>query len=103
VERVGQWQSSGLTLCGPEMNRKEEGEAEGIACGGSPDVAQAKAVSSVEVDSRKQAQAVIPFPVTNEDAGLDGFLLPDPNNEDVDLFDLLVDTLDGDFDPNILI
>lgn len=101
AERVGRRRPSGLPLVGPAVNQEEGGEVEGIAGGGAPDVAPGEAVSLNEVN--EQAQLASQFSANDEDAGLGEYILPDPSSEDVDLLDLLVDTLDGEFDPSIFI
>jgi len=102
VEHVEQQQKqpTGLPVCDSlEKNKEEMVEVGSIANGGtSPDAAPVEVTPVTEVMEQDQTQEVMDVVLAQ-----DNLSTLDDSMNDADLLDLLVDTLDGEFDPNLLI
>lgn len=100
-----QQQPSGLPMCDSTVTNKE-GEGIGSTVpSDAPDEALVEAVSSVtEAIGREDTQVAADCEVINvgDVTTLEGGM-PDSSDDDVDFLDLLVDSLDGEFDPELLI
>lgn len=104
VDNVKQQQLSGLPSCDSGGSNEEGGEDRGIVDGGIPDELSDEAALTSGVNDHGTQDSVDRFAekdnsFVNEEFGLTS---ADASSGD-DLLDLLVDTLDGEFDPNLLI
>ncbi len=104
VDRDGQWQPSGLLVCKSVVENKEGGENRSTTSDGASTALLAAVVPTTGVMSQDQTpQAAGPGLAENTTHTLEGTILSGPSGDDEDLLDLLVDTLDGEFDPDLLI
>mmetsp|Transcript_27194 Transcript_27194/g.49387 ORF Transcript_27194/g.49387 Transcript_27194/m.49387 type:complete len:95 (-) Transcript_27194:341-625(-) len=75
-------------------------EVESSVSSGTPDAVSVEVAPAAEMDQEQTLQST-DATLTQDNAStldLDPMLTIDPINDDVDLLDLLVDTLDGEFD-----
>jgi hypothetical protein len=97
-----QQQLTGLLMCNSEVKNKEGVEDGSVLSSGSPDDASvsggAFAVNTLMGQETAQVVGYSNDGTVHLESGT-----PDISDDDEDFLDLLVDTLDGDFDPNLLI
>jgi len=101
--RNEQQQLTGLLVCNSEVTNKEGVEAGSNVSSGSPDdvfVDGGSIVVNTLMEGQEIAQVVGCSESTGAAHSQSGTA---ETSEEEDFLDLLVDTLDGDFDPNLLI
>lgn len=104
AESVERQQLSGLPACDPVAEGEKAGEIEGMASCGAQDGVSIEAASLKDKKDEEQVGEVAHPPLVEGATPIfSESILHDSSNDDADLLDLLVDTLDGEFDPNLLI
>lgn len=110
VERVEQQQQpTGLPLCDSLEKNKETVEVGSIVSSGffevdstvssgTPDAVSVDVAPAGEMNQQQMQQSTDATMTQYNASTLDPMLSIDPISDDVDLLDLLVDTLDGEFD-----
>lgn len=97
-------QLSGLPACNPVVEGEKGGEIEGMASCGVQDGVSIEAASLKDEKDKEQMEEVPDPPlVACATPSFNELISQDSSTDDADLLDLLVDTLDGEFDPNLLI
>ena len=102
---IKQQQLSGLPMCDSMVTNKTSEEVDNIAASsGTPDEASVEAVSLNEMKDLDKTPELVDFVLTADDLStLGGSSASDTSDDDEDFLDLLVDSLDGEFDPNLLL
>jgi len=104
AESVEPQQLSGLPARDPVAEGEKVGEIEGMASCGVQDGLSIEVASLKDKKDEEQVEEVVHPPLVAGAAPIfSESISHDSSNDDADLLDLLVDTLDGEFDPNLLI
>lgn len=92
-------------MCDSMVTNKTSEEVDNIAASsGTPDETSVEAVSLNEMKDLDKTPELVDFVLTADDLStLGGSSASDTSDDDEDFLDLLVDSLDGEFDPNLLL
>jgi len=102
-ERVERQQLSGLPVCDPVEEEEEGGRGiEGMVSIGIQDVASTMPAAPKDEKDGKQMENFVDSPLVVSTAPYFNEL-NNPHTNDAELLDFLMDTLDGEFDPNMLV
>eukprot|EP00579_Thalassiosira_antarctica_P015133 CAMPEP_0201944784 /NCGR_PEP_ID=MMETSP0903-20130614/53571_1 /ASSEMBLY_ACC=CAM_ASM_000552 /TAXON_ID=420261 /ORGANISM="Thalassiosira antarctica, Strain CCMP982" /LENGTH=403 /DNA_ID=CAMNT_0048487839 /DNA_START=133 /DNA_END=1345 /DNA_ORIENTATION=- len=104
TDNIKQQQLSGLPMCDSMVKNKTSEEVDSIAASsGTPDEASVEAVSLNEMKDLDKTPELVDFVLTADDLSTLGGSSASDTSDDEDFLDLLVDSLDGEFDPNLLL
>ena len=94
-------QLAGLPTCDSEMMSKGDGEVVEDGSSSTPDMSVEAAVAGNEVLNHQDSTTTLETSSTSESSESTSFDSSDDDSDD--FLDLLVDSLDGEFDPALLI
>lgn len=106
MDNLKQQQLSGLPMSSPLVKNKESEEVGSMVDSDSQDEASSEAQASVNANELKNQETSVKA-VGLDTTGMEVPTLeccsPESSDDDIDFLDLLVDSLDGEFDPDLLI